>query len=116
MDLDNSYEAIVYYILIGGMIGHSHQDEFNMVSVLVCMIKYGIRPTVNHDIGHRVLMIHQTTILHELLTLRRYWACIDVIKRLWLVGKTLKWDLKVVIYSLEIGLLLMEAGENRYSQ
>ena len=72
MDLDNSYEAIVYYILIGGMIGHSHQDEFNMVSVLVCMIKYGIRPTVNHVIGHRVLMIHQTTILHELLTLRRY--------------------------------------------
>ena len=43
MDLDNSYEAIVY-LLIGGMIGHSHRYEFNMVSVLVCMIKYGIRP------------------------------------------------------------------------
>ena len=72
MDLDNSYEAIVCYILIEGIIGHSHQDEFNMVSVLMCMIKYGIRPRVNHDIGHRVLMIHQAIISHELLTLRRY--------------------------------------------
>lgn len=38
MNLSNPYEVVVYYILIEGMIGLVHQDNFPMVNILVCMI------------------------------------------------------------------------------
>ena len=36
--LDNSLKVVVYYLLIGRMIGLSHRDEFPIVIVLVCMV------------------------------------------------------------------------------
>ena len=40
------------------------------------------RTIVNHDIRLSIVMIHQATILHGLSTLRRYWTCVIVNKRL----------------------------------
>lgn len=38
--LTNSIEVVVHYLLVEGMIDHDHQDEFPIVSELVCMINY----------------------------------------------------------------------------
>ena len=43
-----------------------------MVSVVMCMVTHLIGFIMNHDIDHRVVMIHQTTILHGLSTLREH--------------------------------------------
>ena len=43
-----------------------------MVSAIVCITIHLIKPMTNHDIGYQIIMIHQITILHKLLTLRRY--------------------------------------------
>ena len=40
MELDNPFEVVVYFLLIGGMIGVSHQYEVIMKSVLVCMVTH----------------------------------------------------------------------------
>ena len=40
MELDNPFEVVVHYLLIGGMIGVSYQDEAIMMSVLVCMVTH----------------------------------------------------------------------------
>ena len=37
-------------------------------------------------------MIHQTSMLHGLSTLRGYWVCVETNMRLWPMGKTLKWS------------------------
>ena len=50
MGLDNSLEVVVYHLLLGRMVGLSHQDGFFMVSALVCMVIHWIRPTRTHDI------------------------------------------------------------------
>ena len=50
MDLGNLIEAIVYYLLIRGMICLDHQDKGPIVSALVCIVKYWIRPIINHDV------------------------------------------------------------------
>ena len=51
---------------IGEMICLDYLDEFPMVSVLMCMVK------VTYDARLPIITIHQTTILHRLLTLRGY--------------------------------------------
>ena len=58
MDLGNLYKIAMYYLLIRGMIGFDHLDEFPMVSALVCMITYWTWNMVNHDISYQVVMIH----------------------------------------------------------
>ena len=49
MDLGNSFEVVVHYILIGGMFGFGYRDEVPIVSALVCMVTHCIRPMVIHD-------------------------------------------------------------------
>ena len=49
-----------------------HKDEFSIMSALVCMVIHWIGPMLNHDICYWVVMIHQVTLLYELLTLRGY--------------------------------------------
>ena len=61
IDLGNSIETIMHYLLIGGMAYHDHRDRFPMVSTLVCMVTYWTRPIVNHDIRLLVVMIHKAT-------------------------------------------------------
>ena len=56
MNSNNPFKVVVYCLLIRGML--SHQDEFPMVSTLVCMITHLTRLMVNHDISYRVVMIH----------------------------------------------------------
>ena len=38
MGIDNPSKAVVYYFLIREMTSLSHQDEFPMVSALLCMV------------------------------------------------------------------------------
>ena len=40
-DLGNSLEVVVHYLLIEGMVGLSHWDQFPMVSALVSMVMLG---------------------------------------------------------------------------
>ena len=40
IDLSNSFEVIVHYLLIGGMTYLGYQNGFIMVSVLECMVTY----------------------------------------------------------------------------
>ena len=40
MGLGNPLEDVVHYLLIGGMISLGRQDEFLMVSVLVCIVTH----------------------------------------------------------------------------
>ena len=40
IDLSNSLEVIVHYLLIGRMVGFGHQEEFTMVSVLACVVTH----------------------------------------------------------------------------
>ena len=67
MNLDNSLEVVVYYLVISMMISLKHQDGFSMVSVLVCMITHWIGPTVSHDI--RLSSCHDfTKLLHRVVS------------------------------------------------
>ena len=83
IDLGNLVETIVHYLIIG-VFCLGYWDEVPMVSTLVCMITHWIYigPIMNHDLSYPVVMIHQTTILHRLWTLRGYWAYIEINKRL----------------------------------
>ena len=40
MNLDNSLEVVMHYLLIRGITGLDHQNEFPMVSALVCMVTH----------------------------------------------------------------------------
>ena len=64
---------------------------------------------VTHDINYRIVMIHQATKLHEISP----WEYIEFMLTSSVV-LTYRWDPKVVIYSLYIGLLLMKVSDNKY--
>ena len=73
MDLGNLVEAIMQYLLIGGMTYLDHQDHFPMVNALVYACdSHWTGPSVNHNARLSTIMIYQSTLLHELLTLRGY--------------------------------------------
>ena len=57
MNLDNPYEVIIHYLLIGEMTFFSHQNGFPMVSTLICMITHWIGLMVDYDINYQVVMI-----------------------------------------------------------
>ena len=42
MGLSNPLEAIMHYLLIGGMNYLSYRDKFPMISKLVCMVTYAL--------------------------------------------------------------------------
>ena len=67
MDLVNSFETVVHFLLIEMMTYLGHRDEFSILNTLVYITIHWIRPMVNHDIR-----IRQTIMLHEFLTLREY--------------------------------------------
>ena len=50
-------------------------------------------------------MIHQTTLLHGLSTLRGYWACAKINRRLWFMDETLKWSYHCWWRLVAIGIL-----------
>ena len=72
MDLGNLVEIVMCYFLIGEMVCLDRQDEFPMVSALVCTVTHWTRPMVNRDMRLSIVIIHQDIILYELSTLRRY--------------------------------------------
>ena len=53
---------------IRGMTYLRYWDEFPMMSALMCVVTHWTRLTMNHDVRSSVVMIHQTTLPHRLLT------------------------------------------------
>ena len=49
MNLGNSFEVVVHNIVIRRMVGLGHR-EVSIVSALVCMVTYWIKPMVSHDV------------------------------------------------------------------
>ena len=67
MNLDNTFETIVHYILIEWMTSLSHQNWVPIVSALMC-INYTLDGTYDES------RLHQATILYDVSTLREYLA------------------------------------------
>ena len=40
MELDNLFEVVVHYLIIGEMNGFGHKDEVPMVNALVCVVTH----------------------------------------------------------------------------
>ena len=72
MDLGNLIKTILHYLLIRGVTYLGHRDGFPMTSALLYMITHWIGTMINHYISHQIVMIHQTTIPHEISTLKEY--------------------------------------------
>ena len=110
--LGNLLEVVVHHLLIEGMTGFGYQDWFPMVSALVCMVTHWIRPTISYDL--RLSSSHDLTkLLYYVVS--HPGESIELMLKL-AMTLTYEWDRKLIIYSLWIGLLFMEAGSNRYSQ
>ena len=112
MGLGNPLETVVYHLLIKGMVGLGYWDGFPMVSALVCMVAHWTWPMVSHDL--RLSSSHDSTKLFHCIV-SQPWDNIELVLKL-VVALTYEWDRKLIIYSLWIGSLLMEANSNRYSQ
>ena len=54
------------YLLIEDIIYLDRKDEFSIMSALLYMLTYWIRPIVDYDLTLSIVMIHQTTIPHKL--------------------------------------------------
>ena len=112
IDLGNSLDVVVHHLLIGGMVGFGHRNEFPMVSALVCMITHWTWPMMSHDL--RLSSSHDLTkLLHYVVS--QSWDNIEFMLKL-LVTLTYGWDCKLIIYFLWIESLLIEASSNRYFQ
>ena len=93
------------------MICLGYQDGFLMGNALIYIVTHWIRTLVNHNIDYQVVMIHQTTMLYGLSTFEKNIKLVLKSSMTW----THEWDIKVVIYSLRIGLLLIMECGNTYS-
>ena len=112
MGLGNPLEVVLHHLLIGGMAGLGYWDRFPMVSALVCMVAHWTRPMVSYDL--MLSNSHDSTkLLHCIVS--QPWENIELVLKL-AVTLTYEWYRKLIIYSLWIGSLLMEAGSNRYAQ
>ena len=49
MDLENSFEVVVHYLLIRGMTNFGNWYEFPMVITLVFVVTHWKEPMVNYD-------------------------------------------------------------------
>ena len=59
MDLGNSFETIMHYLVIRGMICLNHWDSFLIVSALLYVVHIGQDLyIVNHDIELSIIIIH----------------------------------------------------------
>ena len=79
MDLNNLLEAIVHYLLIGGMTSYGYRDGFSMVSVLICMVTHWIEPTMSHDL--RLSSSHNLTKLFHYVA-SQPWENIELVLKL----------------------------------
>ena len=83
-----------------------------MASALVCMIRHQIRPMVSHEIwpssNHGL-----TKLLYCMVS--QSWEDIELVLK-FVMTLTYEWDPKLVICSLWIRSLLINVGDNKYSQ
>ena len=94
------------------MTGLGYQDEFLMVSVLVCMVTHWTWPMMIHDL--RLSSSHEHIKLLHCVVFQP-WENIEFVLKL-TMALTYEWDYKPIIYSLWIGSLLIEVDSNKYSQ
>ena len=112
MGLSNPLEVVMHQLLIGEMVGLSYRNGFPMVSALVCMVTHWTWPATSHDL--RMSSNHDLTkLLYSVVS--QPWENIKLVLKL-AMALTYGWDRKLIIYSLWIGSLLMEARNNMYSQ
>ena len=79
MCLGNPLEVIEHHLLIEGMTSLGYRDGFPMVSALVCMVTYWIRPMVSHDL--RLSSSHDLTkMLHYVVS--QPWENIELVVKL----------------------------------
>ena len=91
MGLGNPIEVVAHYLPLGGMIGFDHQDEFLMMSALMCL---GL--TVSYDI--RLLSCYDfIKLVHCVVS--QPWENIEFVLKLAVI-LTYGWDRKLIIYSL----------------
>lgn len=57
MNLGNSFEAIVHYLLVEGMTNLDHEDEVSMVTILIYMVTFWTEPLMSREIGYRIVII-----------------------------------------------------------
>ena len=112
MGLGNPLETIVDHLLIRGIASLDNWDGFPTVSALVCMVAHWTWPTMSRDISLSSCYDF-TKSLHCVVS--QPWENIELVLKL-VVALTCRWDRKLIIYSLWIGSLLMEADSNRHSQ
>lgn len=86
--MGNPVATLVYCLIIKGITCLSFQDEFFIMSALMCTITYWTKPTVNYKVRFSIVIIHQTTMLYGLSTLREYQVYVNN-KRLWPIGENL---------------------------
>ena len=110
MSLGNPLEVVVHHFLIGGMTSLGYRDGFPIMSVLVCMVTHWTGPTVSYDL--RLSSSHDLTKLLYCVV-SQPWENIELVLKLTMT-LTYEWDCKLIIYSLWIDSLLMEARSNRY--
>ena len=112
MALGNLLEVVVHYLLVWGIVGLGYWDEFPVTSTLVCMVTHWIIFAVSHDL--RLSSYHDFTKLFHCV-ISQLWENIELVLKLE-VSLSYGWDLKLIIYALWIGSLLMKANSNRYSE
>ena len=112
MGLGNPLGVVAYHLLIGRMVGLTYWDGFPIVSALLCMVTHWIGPMVSYD-----LILSSSHDFPQLLhyIVSQPWENIELVLKLAMI-LIYEWDCKLIIYSLWIGSLLIEAGINRYSQ
>ena len=94
MGLGNPLEVVVHHLQIGGMAGLGYQDEFPMVSALVCMVTHWTGPIVSHDL--RLSSSHNLTKLLQCVV-SQPWENIEFVLKLTMT-LTYGWDRKLIIY------------------
>ena len=111
MGLSSPLEFMVYHLL-REMTGLGYWDGFSTVRALVCMVTHWTGLMVSHDL--RLSNSHEFTKFFYCV-ISQPWENIEFVLKL-AVALTYGWDHKLIIYSLWIGSLLMEASSNKYSQ
>ena len=88
MDLSDPFDAIVYYLLIGGMTSLDNRDKVPMVSTLLCIVTHYIGPMVSHDT--RLFSSHNfTKLLYYIVS--QLWEHIKLVTKL-VVTLIYRWD------------------------
>ena len=110
MNLDNPFEVVVYYLLIGGMTYLDYRDRFHMVGTLVYMVIHWTKIMVGHDIDYQVVIISPN---HYVILNFQSWDDIELLLGS-LVTLTYVWNTKMDIYIFPKDWVTIDWGKWQY--